>query len=80
MSLVNLEIIVRWKSERVVHYLIGNSEEKIRQALAVAASPESSTRRAVEALTGCGASTCPWRRRFYRPFIRTSMRCWISGA
>ena len=52
LSLVNLEIIVRWKSERVVHYLIGNSEEKIRQALAVAASPESSTRRAVEALTG----------------------------
>jgi len=52
LSLVNLEIIVRWKSERVVHYLIGNSEEKIRQALAVAAAPESPTRRAVEALTG----------------------------
>jgi hypothetical protein len=52
LSLVNLEIIVRWKSERVVHYLIGNSEEKIRKALAVAASPESSTRSAVDALTG----------------------------
>ena len=51
LSLVNLEIIVRWKSERVVHYLIGNSEEKIRKALAVAASPASSVRAAVEALT-----------------------------
>ena len=51
-SLVNLEIIVRWKSERVVHYLIGNSEEKIRKALAVAASPAVSVRAAVEALTG----------------------------
>jgi hypothetical protein len=51
LSLVNLEIIVRWKSERVVHYLIGNSEEKIRQVLAVAASPASSVRAAVEALT-----------------------------
>ncbi len=50
-SLINLEAIVRWKSERVVHYLIGNSEEKIRQALAVAAAPESSVRKAVEALT-----------------------------
>jgi hypothetical protein len=52
LSLVNLEIIVRWKSERVVHYLIGNSEEKIRKVLAVAASPASSIREAVEALTG----------------------------
>jgi len=51
LSLLNLEIIVRWKSERVVHYLIGNSEEKIRKALAVAASPQSPTRKAVEALT-----------------------------
>ncbi len=51
-SLANLEIIVRWKSERVVHYLIGNSEEKIRKALAVAASPASSIRNAVDALTG----------------------------
>jgi len=50
-SLVNLEAIVRWKSERVVHYLIGNSEEKIRKVLAVAASPASSTRDAVDALT-----------------------------
>jgi hypothetical protein len=52
LSLVNLEIIVRWKSERVVHYLIGNSEEKICKALAVAASPTSSVRDAVDALTG----------------------------
>ncbi len=50
-SLPNLELIVRWKSERVVHYLIGNSQEKIRRILAVAASPDTSTRDAVEALT-----------------------------
>ena len=25
----NLEAIVRWKSERVVHYLIRNSDDKI---------------------------------------------------
>lgn len=49
-TLANLEAIVRWKSERVVHYLIANSEAKIRQVLAVAASPESTTRKAVEAL------------------------------
>ena len=49
-SLANLEAIVRWKSERVVHFLIGNSEAKIRQVLSVAASPESSTRKAIEAL------------------------------
>jgi len=49
-SLANLEAIVRWKSERVVHFLIGNSEAKIRKVLEVAASPESSTRKAVEAL------------------------------
>jgi hypothetical protein len=51
-SLANLEIIVRWKSDRVVHYLIGNSEEQIRQVLAIAAAPRTSTRNAVEALTG----------------------------
>lgn len=50
-SLANLEAIVRWKSERVVHYLIGNSEAKIRQVLSVAASPNASVRQAVEALT-----------------------------
>jgi len=49
-SLANLESIVRWKSERLVHYLIGNSNEKIRRVLAVAASPESSTDSAVRAL------------------------------
>ncbi|HEY1803704.1 MAG TPA: hypothetical protein VGG45_04420 [Terracidiphilus sp.] len=49
-SLANLEAIVRWKSERAVQVLIGNSNEKIRQALAVAASPESSTEAAVKAL------------------------------
>ena len=50
-SLANLEPIVRWKSERVVHFLIGNSEASIRKALQVAASPETSTRKAVEALS-----------------------------
>jgi hypothetical protein len=50
-SLANLETIVRWKSERVVHYLIGNSEAKIKKVLAIAASPNASTRSAVHALT-----------------------------
>lgn len=50
-SLANLETIVRWKSERVVHYLIANSEAHIRKILAVAASPETSTRGAINALT-----------------------------
>ncbi len=49
-TLGSLEPIVRWKSERLVHYLIGNSNEKIRQVLAVAASPETSTELAVHAL------------------------------
>jgi hypothetical protein len=49
-SLANLEAIVRWKSERAVQVLIGNSNEKIRRALAVATSPESSTEAAVKAL------------------------------
>jgi len=49
-SLANLEAIVRWKSERAVHYHIGNSNEKIRRVLAVAASAESSTEAAVKAL------------------------------
>lgn len=49
-TLANLEAIVRWKSERVVHYLIGNSNEKIKRALAIAALPETSTDAAVTAL------------------------------
>ncbi len=49
-TLANLEAIVRWKSAPVVHYLIGNSSEKIRRSLAVAASPEASTGAAVKAL------------------------------
>ena len=49
-TLTNLEAIVRWKSERAVHYLIGNSNEKIRRALAIAASPDSTTEAAVRAL------------------------------
>jgi hypothetical protein len=50
-TLPNLEAIVRWKSERMVHYLIANSSENIRSALAIAASPESKTEDAVKALT-----------------------------
>jgi hypothetical protein len=50
-SLANLEAIVRWKSERAVQVLIGNSNETIRRALALAASPESTTETAVNALT-----------------------------
>src|SRR3954469_5828031 len=49
-TLGNLEAIVRWKSERAVHYLIGNSSASIRQALEVAAAPEASTHEAVTAL------------------------------
>jgi hypothetical protein len=49
-SLANVEAIVRWKSERAVQYLIGNSNEKIRRVLSVAASPESTTETAVMAL------------------------------
>ena len=51
-TLPNLEIIVRWKSERVVHYLIGNSKQAITQALTIAAAPETSTEDAVNALVG----------------------------
>ena len=49
-SLGNLEAIVRWKSERLVPYLIGNSSERIRHSLEVAAAPESSTREAIVSL------------------------------
>ncbi len=49
-TLANLEAIVRWKSERLVPYLIGNSTERIRRSLEAAAAPESSTREAINAL------------------------------
>jgi len=49
-SLANLEPVVRWKSEHAVHYLIGNSSERIRRALEVAASPEASPHEAIGAL------------------------------
>lgn len=49
-SLGNLESIVRWKSERIVQYLIGNSNTSIRRALEVAAAPESSAAEALSAL------------------------------
>jgi hypothetical protein len=51
-TLPNLEAIVRWKSERMVHYLIANSNENIKSALAIAASSDSSTEEAVNALIG----------------------------
>jgi hypothetical protein len=51
-TLPNLEAIVRWKSERMVHYLIGNSSENIKSALAVAVSPQASTEEAMNALVG----------------------------
>jgi hypothetical protein len=49
-TLANLEAIVRWKSERAVHYLIGNGSANVRQALAVAAAPRCSTQEAIAAL------------------------------
>src|SRR3974390_1632789 len=49
-TLANLEALVRWKSERLVHYLIGNGSMRIRQALEVAANPDVTTERAVSAL------------------------------
>jgi hypothetical protein len=49
-TLANLEAIVRWKSERAVQYLIGNSNEKIRRVLAVAANREANTETAMKAL------------------------------
>lgn len=49
-TLANIESIVRWKSDRAAQYLVGNSQAKISEALAIAAAPDSSTRRAVEAL------------------------------
>lgn len=49
-TLGNLEAIVRWKSERLVHYLIGNGSVAIRRALEIAANPESSTHEAMMAL------------------------------
>jgi hypothetical protein len=49
-TLANLEAIVRWKSERLVPYLIGNSSERIRRSLEVATAPEASTRDALSAL------------------------------
>ena len=41
---------MRWKSERMVQFLIGNSNENIRTVLAVAASPDASAEDAVNAL------------------------------
>ena len=49
-SLANLEAIVRWKSERLVVYVIANSTTSIRRALEVAATSESTTAEAMSAL------------------------------
>jgi hypothetical protein len=51
-TLANIEAIARWKSERVVHYLIANSNESIRAALATVVAPGASTETAMQALTG----------------------------
>src|SRR5215472_10945074 len=51
-TLGNVEAIVRWKSERAVHYLIGNSTSSIRRALEVASAPEASIHEAASALLG----------------------------
>jgi hypothetical protein len=53
LSRANLEILVRWKSERVAHYITdsSNSDEDIKKALTVAVSPDSSVYDAVTALT-----------------------------
>lgn len=49
-SPANLEAIVRWKSERAVQYLIGNSKAKVREALTAATAPNASTEQAMGAL------------------------------
>src|SRR5579863_3977214 len=49
-ALANLEAIVRWKSERAVQYLIGNSNEKIRRVLGIVTAPDTTTESAVNAL------------------------------
>ena len=49
-SLANLEAITRWKSERQVQYVIGNSNGSIRRALEVAAAPESTTKESLSSL------------------------------
>jgi len=41
---------VRWKSERLVHYLIGNGSMRIKRAREVAAAPDASTEQAMKAL------------------------------
>ena len=49
-TLANIEAIVRWKSERVVHYLIANSDESIRAALSAAVAPGTTTEGALQSL------------------------------
>ena len=61
-NLPNLETIVRWKSERVVHYLIGNSNESIKAALATVVAPESTTETALQALIDGGTIPNPPKR------------------
>jgi hypothetical protein len=50
-TLGNLETIVRWKSERLVSYLIANGTEAIQHALATVVAPQTTPGGAVEALT-----------------------------
>ena len=44
---VNLEAIVRWKAERALSYLIGNSHQKIKDTLAIVADPNTPLRTSV---------------------------------
>jgi hypothetical protein len=50
ISIENLEVIVKWKSPRVVHYLCKNSPNQISAALERVVVPETSVQDAIEAL------------------------------
>lgn len=51
LTLANLEAIVRWKSERMVSYLIANNTASIHGALATVTAPQTTPGIAIEALT-----------------------------
>ena len=74
-TLTNLEAIVRWKSERMVHYLIGNSNESIRTALAVAALPNASAEDALNALIGLRGVDISIASAVCRQFTPSATQC-----
>ena len=78
-TLANLEAIVRWKSERAVQYLIGNSNEKIRRVLATAASPEATTETAVKALIELHGVDLPVASAILAAIYPSATRCWITA-